>query len=98
MRDSQAAKAEKITKVTAENRADVYQRLAKRLGGDRAIYRVIFDFFGNVVRSKAAKDPKKREVYAHLAGLAVRWLKGDLLDATEAGELERPVPTGHEFA
>jgi hypothetical protein len=79
-----AAKEEQIDRINDDNREEIYRRLAKRLEGDERVFDVIFRFFFYVARSlKRVREPVRTE-NAELAALAVRWLKGDMLDRDEA--------------
>lgn len=93
-----AAEAEKIATLSDSNREEVFEKLKKRLGGDAHVFGVILKFFTSVTLAHQSKDGEKRKKHARLAALAVRWLKGDLLDADEAKRLGQLVPHGSEVA
>ncbi len=82
--------------VNEENRNEVFHRLADRLGGDRQIFDVLFKFFYYAAKFRNATDAEKRQNYAELSTLALRWLKGDLLDADDARRLELIFAAGQE--
>lgn len=85
-----AFKAAGFKSLTAENQQEVFKSLARRLGGDESVFDIIYKFFMFVAKTKAAKETKARNAHAASASLAVRWLKGDLLDAEEARSLGLP--------
>lgn len=82
-----AAVAEGISVVGDRNYQEVYTRLSRRLGGDEDIFSVIFQFFFHAAKFVKSRQATKRADHARLAALAVRWLKGDVLDADEAQRL-----------
>lgn len=87
-----AAQAERIVELNSKNQQDVYQRLWKQLGGSKPIFDVIFKFFYSASMAQQAKDTHVRQQHVEKAALAVRWLKGDLLDKEEAARLGQLVP------
>ncbi|WP_425615846.1 AAA family ATPase [Anatilimnocola sp. NA78] len=61
--------------------------IAERLQLDPQIFFMLFRFFFSVQIAVNSSDPAKRDTHNQLAALAVRWLKGELLDAEEAKSL-----------
>lgn len=92
----QGAVAERIQRLGDDNYREVYQRLARRFGGEEAVFEILFQFYFHASKAVRSRSPEKRAEHAKRAGLAVRWLKGDLLDADEARLLERRLRADQE--
>ena len=78
-----AVRQEQLCKGNGASREEVCRRLARRLQGDERVLDVIFRF-GNSVWQAGRGGAAARQQHAEAAALAVRWLKGDVLDAEEA--------------
>lgn len=78
-----AAKEEKFTKGNVPGRDEACRRLARRLQGDERVFDVVFRFVDAVWKT-ARGTSQSRQQNAELAALAVRWLKGDVLDKGDA--------------
>lgn len=89
----QAARAENINH---QDQQDVYRRLRKRLCASEPTFEVIIKFYGYASLARKQQDPQLRQKFLKQAALAVRWLKGDFLDAGEARELGQAVPPNQD--
>lgn len=66
------------------------------LKGDEEIIQTILRFYYHAAKAVTTTNEQNRPRYAAHAALAVRWLKGDLLDADEARSLGQLVRAGQE--
>jgi len=91
-----AATAEGIQFLNKENREAVYKALSTRLGGDSDVFAVVFRFFCSIEWASAIPEGPARRRHLENAAIAIRWLKGDLLDAEDARRIGRLVLPGHD--
>lgn len=93
----QAALAEKILKVKLNMLPDVCQRLTNQLDVDEQVFEIIFRLYYSARKLNESKSHSKRSQHQKTVALAIRWLKGDILERKEAELLgARAASTGDQ--
>ncbi|MGE3775772.1 MAG: hypothetical protein AB7F89_01200 [Pirellulaceae bacterium] len=94
----QAAVAAQVDRVNSSTYPAVCARLAHQFGGDAGLFPLVFRLFFHGAKAVQSHSVEKRAEHALRAALALRWLRGDVLDADEASLLGQSLRPSDETA
>ncbi len=91
-----AAQVTGIRQLNKTNLSQAISQFARYLQGDEAVFRVIFHFYYHS-RRQTESSGDQAKAHAQTASIAVRWLKGELIEASHATKIGILVRSGDDL-